>query len=52
MPEIEAVNKMFADEFKEHFYDFRKYILSLPVTDESDAVDAAAGEIPRSFMKA
>lgn len=52
MPEIEAVNKMLADEFKEHFYDFRKYILSLPVTDESDAVDAAAGEIPGSYMKA
>ncbi|MDD6234800.1 MAG: SGNH/GDSL hydrolase family protein [Lachnospiraceae bacterium] len=52
MPEIEAVNEMLADEFKEHFYDFRKYILSLPVTDETDARDAADGEIPGSYMKA
>lgn len=52
MPEIEKVNEMLAEEFKEHFYDFRSYILKLPVTSETDKADVLNGEIPGSYMKA
>lgn len=58
MPEAEQVNGILCNEFGEHFYDFRKYILSLPVVKEGnpfykqDTDDAGRGEIPTSLIKA
>lgn len=58
MPQVEAVNEMFSEAFGEHFYDIRKYILGLEVTEdnnpfyEQDIRDLEIGEIPASYMKA
>lgn len=52
MPEVARVNQIMEQEFKEHFYDFRKYLLSLDVTDEADKEDIARGDVPVSLIKA
>ena len=57
MPQVDEVNKMLADEFGEHFYDFRSYLLESPAVKEGnvfyeqDMKDIGNGEIPSSLMK-
>lgn len=58
MPEVEAVNQRFAQEFQEHFYDFLDYIQKDGIKDagipisETEEEALKSGLIPACFMKA
>lgn len=58
MPQVKEVNERLAEEFGEHFYDIRSYILGLDIPDDNnpfyelDMEDVKKGEIPTSYIKA
>ncbi|NLG03151.1 MAG: SGNH/GDSL hydrolase family protein [Clostridia bacterium] len=55
IPEIEEVNQVLADEYKEHYLDVRTYLLGDALKDEGiepttgDLADIENGEIPQSL---